>query len=138
MLRKNRPRRARSRRREEGQALVEFALVLPVILLVLVGIVQFGLMFYTYIDLTSATRDAARRVAVSRSTGAGLTQARQVVADATTAVNSANATVTLTPGGPWQAGDDVTVRVTYPYSLDVMGLVVWSGPMRAESVTRIE
>lgn len=45
---------------DRGQSLVEFALVLPPLLLVIVGIIQFGLIFGGYATLTSAVRDGAR------------------------------------------------------------------------------
>jgi Flp pilus assembly protein TadG len=48
------------RRGEEGQGLVEFALVLTPLLLLLLGIVQFGFIFNAYITVTSAAREAAR------------------------------------------------------------------------------
>jgi Flp pilus assembly protein TadG len=48
------------RRAEEGQGLVEFALVLPPLFLLLLGIVQFGFIFNTYITVASAAREAAR------------------------------------------------------------------------------
>ena len=46
---------------ERGQGLVEFSLVLTPLFLVLLGIVQFGFIFNTYVTLTNATRDAARQ-----------------------------------------------------------------------------
>jgi len=46
---------------ERGQSLVEFSLVLTPLFLVLLGIVQFGFIFNTYVTLTNATRDAARQ-----------------------------------------------------------------------------
>lgn len=45
---------------DRGQSLVEFALVLPPLLLVIFGIIQFGLIFGGYATLTSAVRDSAR------------------------------------------------------------------------------
>jgi len=51
------PRSARSQR---GQSLVEFSLVLMPLFLILLGIIQFGFIFNTYITLTNASRDAAR------------------------------------------------------------------------------
>lgn len=52
------------RTREHGAALVEFALVLPMLLLVLLGIVEFGLYFYNDLQLTQVARDAARYASV--------------------------------------------------------------------------
>jgi hypothetical protein len=56
----------RRRRREDGQALVEFAAVLLPILLVVVGIIQFGLIFGAQVTLTNATREAARSATIAR------------------------------------------------------------------------
>lgn len=49
-----------SARRESGQSLVEFALVVSPMLLILLGIIQFGFIFNSYVTLTNATREAAR------------------------------------------------------------------------------
>jgi Flp pilus assembly protein TadG len=50
--------------REHGQALVEMALILPVLLLLLMGIVQFGIIFSGQIAVASAAREGARIAAV--------------------------------------------------------------------------
>ena len=50
----------RRARDEEGQSLVEFSLILMPLFLVLLGIVQFGFIFNTYITMSNATRDATR------------------------------------------------------------------------------
>jgi Flp pilus assembly protein TadG len=131
----------RSRRRargEEGQALVEFAIVLPVLCLLLFGIMQFGLLFYNYIDLTSATRDGARRVAVARASNLTVDDVKSTIASSTTVVRDDDTTVDVSPGPDWTAGEDVHVKVKYPYKLNVMGVVVWSGSLTAESIARIE
>lgn len=52
--------RGQARRANSGQSLVEFALVLTPLLLLLLGIIQFGFVFNTYVTITNATRDAAR------------------------------------------------------------------------------
>jgi Flp pilus assembly protein TadG len=46
--------------RADGQSLVEFSLVLTPLFLLLLGIIQFGFIFNTYVTLTNATREAAR------------------------------------------------------------------------------
>jgi Flp pilus assembly protein TadG len=43
-----------------GQSLVEFSLILVPLFLVLLGIIQFGFIFNTYVTMTNAARDAAR------------------------------------------------------------------------------
>ncbi len=53
-------RRRRTGRRSNGQSLVEFALVLTPLFLVLLGIIQFGFIFNSYVTLTNASREGAR------------------------------------------------------------------------------
>jgi hypothetical protein len=45
---------------EEGQNLVEFALLLPILLYILMGIIQFGLIFAVYVTINNSVREAAR------------------------------------------------------------------------------
>jgi Flp pilus assembly protein TadG len=113
-------------------------LVLPILCLVLFGIIQLGVLFYTYIDLTSATREGARKAAVSRLAPGAVQLTKDAIAAATSIVDDSKTTVTVTPGQPWTSGQDVDVKVTYPYSLNIMGIVLWSGPITAESVVRVE
>ena len=51
----------------QGQALVETAFVLPIMLLVLMGIFEFGSIFNTYLILTNASREGARVASVGGS-----------------------------------------------------------------------
>jgi Flp pilus assembly protein TadG len=51
---------------EQGQALLEFAVVLPVLLTLLLGMVVFGLTLHNYMVLTNATNLGAQRVSMSR------------------------------------------------------------------------
>jgi len=52
---------------ERGQTLVELALVLPVIILILFGTLEFGRLFHSYIVITNAAREGARLGAVGKS-----------------------------------------------------------------------
>ncbi|MDN5795024.1 MAG: pilus assembly protein [Intrasporangium sp.] len=65
----------RARGAERGAAAVEFALLLPLMFLVIAGIVDFGRAFFTQIELTNAAREGARAAVVS-SISAGDIQAR--------------------------------------------------------------
>ena len=55
-------------RGEKGQTMVEFALILPILLVLMLGIAQFGITFNNYVTLTDAVRAGARKAAVSRNT----------------------------------------------------------------------
>lgn len=80
--RPTRPARSAPARRERGQSLVEFALVLGPMLLLLVAIVQFAFIFYSYVTLSAAVREASREASIyvyriiDPSSGATLTQAQ--------------------------------------------------------------
>jgi Flp pilus assembly protein TadG len=56
--------------RERGAAAVEFALVLPLLIVLLLGIIDFGLYYYNDLQLTHAARDAARYLSVNNLAGA--------------------------------------------------------------------
>ena len=58
------------RRGLRGQSLVEFALILPVLLILVFGIIDFGMGLRSYISLTNATREGARFAAVGNPAGA--------------------------------------------------------------------
>jgi hypothetical protein len=47
-------------RRPRGQGLVEFSLIMPLLLLVIVSIIDFGRLMFTISSVASASRDAAR------------------------------------------------------------------------------
>jgi Flp pilus assembly protein TadG len=123
-------------RGESGQTLAEFAVMLPVLCLILFGIIQFGVLFHNYITVTDASRVGARKAAVSRLA----TGDRSAVAQ-TAAENSAgNLDVTaVCDADDWdEAGSDVTCTVTYPYSIDVIGLVIADGVLTSVTTERLE
>jgi Flp pilus assembly protein TadG len=53
-------RNRRVRKNQDGQALVEFALVLPILLLLLIGMMEFGLLLFNQQIITNASREGAR------------------------------------------------------------------------------
>jgi Flp pilus assembly protein TadG len=132
----NHPQKTRSLlRRQDGQSIVEFALVLPLVALLLFGIVQFGVVFNNYIDLTDAVRAGARKGSVSRSVPDPTGTTRQAVIDA--------ANITLTPAevavtSTWAPGGDLTVTASYPYSIDLFGIVFASGDLHSQTTERVE
>ena len=52
---------------EKGQSMVEFALVFPILILLVLGIIQFGIIFSAQISLTHAAREGARAASVGTS-----------------------------------------------------------------------
>ena len=71
---------------------MEFALVLPALLVILVGIIQFGVALNNYLELTDAVRTGARNLAMSRSSATSATPYSSTI----TAID--NSAANLTPG----------------------------------------
>jgi len=130
-------------RGEQGQSLVEFALILPMMLLLATGIMVFGLAMNNYLQLTNAVSVGARTVAISA--GATLdpcaTAANAIIA-AAPGLNAASFTFSYTfSGNPYStnscasssyssgaakelaSGSTATVTATYPFNLSVFGAV---------------
>jgi Flp pilus assembly protein TadG len=113
-----------------GQALLEAAMTLPLVLVVAVGIFEFGRAYQTWQVLTNAAREGAR-IAVLPGTGAG--GPAQRVLDYLTAgqiPNPSSASVAVTAGSVnigGATGPTSIVTVTYPFSFvvlqPVMGLI---------------
>jgi Flp pilus assembly protein TadG len=109
-----------------GQALVELALVLPVILLLTIGVLDGARLFTTHISLLGGTREAV----MFASAGDGYENAaaiRQKVLDDTSGIEPTAITVTTTCDGGGACDDDsinVTVRAVARVNM-VIGLNIW-------------
>jgi Flp pilus assembly protein TadG len=123
-------------RDEEGQAMTEFAVVLPTFALILFGIFQFGILFNNYVTVTDAVRAGARKAAVSRQESNATATAVQAVRNSATNLNQT--TLNVNVSSTWVPGEDVTVTATYPYSINLLGLVVASGNLRSSTTERVE
>jgi Flp pilus assembly pilin Flp len=114
--------RARLGRDESGVALVEFALVLPLLLLVLFGVLEFGRIFNYWIDETHLANEAARWAVVDRNPGVdnpvnGSTCAPQVGAatDLQTYIRCQATTKELRSGTTGDQGSDpLQVYICFP------------------------
>ena len=107
------------RRRSEnrGAAAVEFAIVLPVLLLLVCGIVDFGRMLNTQISLSGAAREGARWAALRLDTTTGTTVSARVTA-AAPGVTPPPATAVLAscPANP-SPSQNASVTATTTYTL---------------------
>ena len=95
--------------RDRGAAAVEFALLLPLLMLLVFGIVDFGRALNAQITLTQAAREGARLAALGEPNVVSSTQA------AATGLNPVNVTVTSCPAGAG-AGVNAVVQVSYTFS----------------------
>ena len=123
---------------ERGQTLVEFAALLPVLCLLLFGIIQFGVVFHDYLTVTDASRVGARKAAVSRHAGDTGDAAEAAALNAANGLNGPGLTANCTSTDWDTPGSDVSCTVTYPYSIDVLGLVVADGTLTSVTTERLE
>ena len=124
--------------RTRGQAMVEFTLILPLLLLLIFGIYQFGQTYADYIQVTNAARDGGRKALVSRSDASGVADVITTAKNSTWWLDKNQIGVSVSPGQPWTTGQNVTVTVTYPYNINLLGFVVASGTLKSTTTVRME
>lgn len=123
----------RRRKRSRGQSLVEFAVVLPVFLLILCGILDFGFALYSRMSVINAAREGARAASVApdHTTIDSTAIARAVAAAQSSGLTITNSDVSVTcvatapPPAPSScdfntqagalAGDSLRVTIDYSY-----------------------
>ncbi|GGD00151.1 hypothetical protein GCM10007216_33610 [Thalassobacillus devorans] len=101
-------------RKEDGQSLVEFALVLPVLLLLVVGIFDFGRVLYTHLQMELVAQEAVRLGGL----GQGDEAIESYAVERFHAGDPAKLNVLVTPtAAERSSGDYVKVTLTYPETL---------------------
>lgn len=122
-------RRDRACPRQRGQATVEFALVLPLILFGLMAVLQVGLVVRDQVAVIHAAREAARAASVDRDPDGAVRAARRVLARAEVHVGARPA-----------VGQPITVEVTYHDQTDLplVGALFPDPDLHAHAVMRVE
>ncbi len=116
--------------------MTELALVLPILVVLVLAIGQFGVAFNNYVTLTDAARAGARKAAVSRNSSNPTSDCVTAVRNA--AENLKSASLSVSCSSSWTIGSDVTVTAQYPYSISLLGWVVKSGSLNTTMKERVE
>ncbi len=133
----------RRRNGEAGAELIEFALVFPLLLMMILGIVDFSLMFQRYEVVTNAVREGARVAVLPGYTETDV-QARvaSYIAEGGLPTTGGNPTVTVTAttipdgGGTWPA---TTVAIAYVHDYSFVGaLAGWFSGSLGPSTLQVE
>ncbi|MFZ5826346.1 MAG: TadE/TadG family type IV pilus assembly protein [Bacillota bacterium] len=103
-------------RNRKGQATVEMAVVLPILLWLLLGLFDVARMANAYLTVQHAAREAVR----AGIRGATDAEVEQTARDAAVSLESDRTTVTISPLQPRVTGTDLTVTVTYRYRFIAM------------------
>ena len=127
------------RDRQVAQALIEFALILPLLILMLFGIMAFGQLWHDQVTLNSAAREAVRRGAVGRSDA----ELAVVIQQQTWTLDQSRLSWSFNPPDTSPnraAGRDLTVRIEYDDRLRVplAGIILGTKKLVAVSTARIE
>lgn len=126
-------RRRRTIGDDDGANAVEFALVLPVLVLLLIGIMQFGQAFSAYLAVTHAAREGARLASVDKF-DSGVVATRAVPLTIAGGLVVSGPTVYADDG----FGESVEVAVSYPFTLDVPLWGRMTLPLRSSARMRKE
>ena len=117
---------------ERGAAAVEFALVVPLLLLLLLGVIEFGRVFNAQLQLSAAARESVRVMAIQKQAATAVGAAIAAAPNLHPALTVANVEVTPTSCA---ATTDVTVTITYSVDL-VSGLFADAIPLSGRAVMR--
>jgi Flp pilus assembly protein TadG len=120
---------------EKGQSLVEFALVVPLLALLLFGIIDFGRIFHVYLTLDHAGREAARAASIGKDD----TTVKSTAVNDATSIGLTSGRVDVSPGTR-TSGTDVTITITYPidFLTPIIGDIVGSITLTDTTVMRVE
>ena len=128
-------------RSESGASAVEFALLLPVLMMILFGIIEFGMALYRQSILTNASREGARLGIVQSIPAITNGQINAAIDNYLTAagITPGNVTRNIVAGGA--TGTPVQVTLTLPYTYSVLPGLTSISPtinLTAQTVMRHE
>jgi Flp pilus assembly protein TadG len=125
---------------ERGQAITEFALVMPLLFILIFAIVECGLTLNNYLRLTDAVRVAARAASINGSDGysAAFSAANTALTDSVDGLPLQGVKVTPVDS-TWTSGHPVAVEASTQYAvkLPLFGTIL-SGTLTSRSTQRIE
>lgn len=129
---------------ERGQALVEFALLAPVLLLILIGVIQVGTWIFTDVNLSSGTREAGRLLANSKADSTAIADVEtRLKQNLDPGIDTSKLAYSFSPAPAgstplWPTGTTVTLTVSYPDQMRVMGVPLGRPNMTASAQVRIQ
>ena len=121
---------------ERGAAAVEFALVLPVLVVLLFGIIEFGFILYSKEVLTNASREGTRAGIVQAVPKPTVGQIQGVVTNYISNTGVLGTWTTTVTGAGGAFGANLTVTVTLPYNYLVLpNFTTLTGPLTLTATT---
>lgn len=118
---------------------MELALVIPLLIIILFGIIEFGRVLHSYIIITHASREGARVGVVGQSNG----EIQQRVKEAAPLANMDKLTIIITPTDQGSRTPGVPLTITVDYKVELFTPVIESilpnpVPLQAKTTMRME
>ena len=129
-------------RAERGQAAAELALFLPVLLVIVYTVIQFGQVYLQYQEVSAATSEGARRASTMAGVAEpGRTSTIVATVRGGTSVGTREAFdgngLSVSVASTWTPGTPVTVTSKYPASVTVLGVTLFSGDLTTKRTVRV-
>lgn len=102
-------------RNNKGQSIVELALILPIIIILLFGIFEFGRVFNAYMVIANASRQGAR----VGSVGATVTEVETTVKTNASSLDLSDLIIVVSTTGSGGRGETITVTVGYDVDVSI-------------------
>ena len=122
--------------------MIEFALVLPVLLAIVTGIIQLSLLYTHQLTVNDALRQVARQVSACRFASGSTDPKPQFQTQiGNSGMNFANANLTTSQGTTWScpaSGSSVTLTGSYPDSVSIVGVNIFSVTLSSSEQVAIE
>ena len=121
------------RKSERGQSLLEFALVLPVLLIVLAGVLDLGRLYFAYVAVTDAAGEGAAYAAIHPDDTAEIIARAQEATGGMVEIDEDMVTIVDNPSGLSQA---ISVEVSYEFTLatPLIGTILPDGVIMLNAV----
>ena len=123
------------RKAEKGQSLLEFALIVPILLVILAGVLDLGRLYYAYVSVTDAAAEGASYAAIHPQANARA-EVLQRAQEASGALVQIDPTMVQIDCPAIAAGAPITVTVSYSFTVatPLLNVIVPTGELRLRAV----
>jgi len=123
------------RKTEKGQSLLEFALIVPILLIILAGVLDLGRLYYAYVAVTDAAAEGASYAAIHPQANERA-EVLQRAQEASGALVQIDPTMVQVDCPAVAAGAPITVTVSYSFTVatPLLNVMVPSGALRLRAV----
>ena len=122
---------------EKGASAVEFAIILPILIMLVFGIFEFAIAFNNYITITHAAREGARRAAVDLFNP----DLKDYIKDMAIPLVLTDDDIVIgveSDEDPPLIGDPVWVEITYNFGISIPLVGSWEVPLKNKATMRLE